>query len=227
MNDETLSLDGWFAPFSAIFLGGPLKHELKFNLGNINLESSGSVADAATWTGANLTAQLHGPEMADILKEFKLPLFSEGKFDFTLRLNTEGDMTKLDLNGDLGSVDIGATGELDRLIKPSKGNVQFSVDGPNLGALAKIFGVDGLVEDAFSHEAHASFSGDAIHFKKATLKYRKRPPGNWRSLQYRARIRRNRAGHTLRNQRNRTLDEDHWASRTDRRPPHPRWQIAQ
>ena len=108
--------------------------------------------------------------MADILKEFKLPLFSEGDFDFTLRLNTEGDMTKLDLNGDLGSVDIGATGELDRLIKPSKGNVQFSVDGPNLGALAKIFGVDGLVEDAFSHAAHASFSGDAIHFKKATLK---------------------------------------------------------
>lgn len=170
VNDETLSLDGWFAPFSAIFLGGPLEHELKFSLGNTTLESSGSVADAATWTGANLTAQLHGPEMTDILKEFKLPIFSEGTFDFTLRLNTEGDMTKLDLNGDLGSVDIEATGELDRLIKPSKGNVQFSVDGPNLGALAKIFGVDGLVEDAFSHAAHASFSGDAIHFKKATLK---------------------------------------------------------
>jgi len=170
VNDETFSLDGWFAPFSAIFLGGPLKHDLKFRVGDLTLESSGSVGDAATWTGANLTAQLHGPEMADILKEFKLPIFSEGEFDFTLRLNTEGDMTKLDLNGDLGSVDIGATGELDRLIKPSKGNVQFSVDGPNLGALAKIFGVEGLVEDAFSHAAHASFSGDTIHFKKATLK---------------------------------------------------------
>ena len=169
VNDETLSLDGWFAPFSAIFLGGPLKHELKFRLGNTTLESSGSVADTTTWTGANLTAQLHGPEMADILKEFKLPIFSEGEFDFTLRLNTEGDMTKLDLNGDLGSVDIGATGELDRLIKPSKGNVQFSVDGPNLGALAKIFGVEGLVEDAFNHETHAAFEGDTIHFKKATV----------------------------------------------------------
>ena len=97
-----------------------------------------------------------GPEIANILKEFKLPLFSEGPFDYTLRLNTEGKMTSLVLDGDLGSVDIKARGELDRLIKPSKGNVEFSVDGPNLGALAEIFGIDGLVEDAFSHEAHVS-----------------------------------------------------------------------
>ena len=169
LNESALSLDGWFAPFSAIFMGGPLEHNLKISLGDIDLRSSGTVKDAATWTGANLTAHLEGPEIADILNEFKLPLFSEGSFDYTLRLNTEGDMTHLDLDGDLGSVDIKAKGELDRLVKPSNGNVEFSVDGPNLGALAKIFGVDGLVEDEFSHVTHAAFEGDTIHFKKATL----------------------------------------------------------
>jgi uncharacterized protein involved in outer membrane biogenesis len=170
VNDKVLSFDGWFAPFGALFLGGPLEHDLMFRLGGITLESSGSVKDAATWTGANLTAQLHGPEITDILNEFMLPHFSEGAFDFTLRLNTEGDMTKLDLDGDLGSLDARAEGELDRLIRPTKGSVHVKVDGPNLGALAKIFGLEGLVEDAFNHEAHASVEGDAIHFKQATLK---------------------------------------------------------
>ncbi len=169
VNDKAISLDGWFAPFSAIILGGPMEHEIKFSLGDVTLQSSGSVQDAATWAGANLTTHIQGPEIADILKEFKLPLFSEGPFDYTLRLNTEGKMTRLVLDGDLGSVDIKARGELDRLIKPTAGNVEFSVDGPNLGALAKIFGIDGLVEDAFSHETHAEFKGDAIHFRKATL----------------------------------------------------------
>ena len=170
MNDEAFSLDGWFAPFSAIILGGPLQHEINFSLGDVTLQSSGSVKDAATWTGANLTTHIQGPEIANILNEFKLPLFSEGPFDYTLRLNTEGKMTSLVLDGDLGSVDIKARGELDRLIKPSEGNVEFSVDGPNLGALAEIFGIDGLVEDAFSHEAHVAFESDAIQFRKASLK---------------------------------------------------------
>ncbi len=169
VNDKAISLDGWFAPFSAIILGGPLDHEIKISLGDVILQSSGSVKDAATGAGANLTTHIQGPEIADFLNEFKLPLFSEGPFDYTLRLNTEGKMTRLVLDGDLGSVDIKARGELDRLINPSKGNVEFSVDGPNLGALAKIFGIDGLVEDAFSHETHAEFKGDAIHFRKTTL----------------------------------------------------------
>ncbi len=169
VNDEELSLDGWFVPFSAIVLGGPVKYEMNFSLGNITLQSSGSVQELSTFTGANLTTHLQGPEIADILKEFKLPLFSEGPFDYTLRLNTEGKMTRLVLDGDLGSVDIKARGELDRLIKPTEGNIEFSVDGPNLGALAKIFDIDGLVEDAFSHESHVAFQGDAIHFRKTTL----------------------------------------------------------
>ena len=169
-NKGPISLDGWFAPFRALILGGPLEHDIALSIGDVTLQSSGSVKDAKTWEGANLTTQIKGPEIGLLLQEFKLPPFSEGAFDYQLKLNTEGEMTKLDLDGDLGSVDITADGELDRLIKPRKGNVKFSIDGPNLGALAKVFGIEGLVEDAFSHESHAEFDGEAIHVKKAQLK---------------------------------------------------------
>ena len=60
VNDRAFSLDGWFAPFSAIILGGPLEHEINFSLGDLTLQSSGSVKDAATWTGANLTTHIQG-----------------------------------------------------------------------------------------------------------------------------------------------------------------------
>jgi len=174
VNKEAMKLDGWFAPFTSIIYGGPAEHELHFSLGKlVTLNSSGSVKDLSTLEGANLKAQLKGPEIADILNEFKLPLFSEGEFDYQLKLNTEGEMTRVDLRGDLGSVDIQGNGELDRLIKPTKGDVKFTVDGPNLGALAKILGVDGLVEDAFEHEAHTTFKDAAIHITKAFLKTEK------------------------------------------------------
>ncbi len=170
VNDEAFSFDGWMTPFSALFYGGSLEHEVKASLGDMTFQSSGSVQDAADWSGVNVTAQLKGPEIRDILNEFKLPLFSEGAFDYELKLNTEGRMTKVDLDGDLGTVDISATGELDRLIKPRAGNIHFSVDGPNLGALAKVFGVDGMVEDAFSHETRVTFENDGVQVNKTTLK---------------------------------------------------------
>jgi len=170
LNDMPLSLDGWFAPFSSVIYGGPLDHELKFNLGEISLNSSGSVKEVRTGTGANVSARLAGPKIERLLNEFKLPPFTEGAFDFTTNLNTEGDMTKLDIDGDMGSLQASADGELDRLIKPTRGNVKLSVDGPNLGALAKVFGIEGLVEEAFNHESHAEFNGDRIHFKKSRLK---------------------------------------------------------
>ncbi len=170
LNDLPLSVDGWFAPFGSIIYGGPIEQELRFTLGEISLESSGTIQDVRTGTGANLSARLQGPEIENILNEFKLPLFTEGDFDFSLKLNTEGDLTMIDLNGDLGSFQATADGELDRLIRPSRGNVRVSVDGPNLGALAKVFGIDGLVEEAFTHRFHASMDGKRIHFKTASLK---------------------------------------------------------
>jgi len=170
VNNEALSFDGWLDPFNAFFFGGPLKHELKVTLGPNTLQSSGSVQDAKTWSGVNVTAELKGPEISDFLDEFELPLFSEGAFDFKAVLNTEGKMTRVNLDGDLGSVDMRVEGELDRLIKPSDGNIQFLVNGPNLGALAKVFGLDGLVGDSFKHELNANFEKDHVQIRKATLK---------------------------------------------------------
>ena len=170
LNEQSLSLDGWFAPFDALIFGGPLEHDLNIGLGEISLQSSGSLKDARTGEGANLITSIQGPDIEILLLEFKLPPFSEGPFDYQLTLNTEGKMTKIELDGDLGSVDIKANGELDQLLNPGDGNLQLSIDGPNLGALAKVFGIEGLVEDAFSHESHAMFKGDEIHFNKAMLK---------------------------------------------------------
>lgn len=170
VNDYVLSFSGLLKPFSALFLGGPLSHELNIELGEMSFHSSGSVQDAKTWTGADISAQLKGPEITNLLNEFSLPLFSEGAFDFQLKLNTEGQMTQVDIDGDLGSLDVTANGELDRLIRPRQGNIQLSIDGPKLGALADLIGIKGIVNEPFSHRARATFQDDGMHINQAVLK---------------------------------------------------------
>jgi uncharacterized protein involved in outer membrane biogenesis len=171
VNELGLSLDGWFAPFSAVIHGGPLEHEFKIQVEDIfTAHSAGSIADASDWSGANITANFSGPEIGVLLSEFKLPPFSEGAFDYRLKLNTEGEMTRLDLDGDLGSMQITADGELDRLVRPGKGNVSIAIDGPNLGALARVFDIEGVVEEEFQHRLESSLEDGRIHFRNHTLK---------------------------------------------------------
>lgn len=170
LNGMPLSVNGWFAPFDSVIYGGPLEQELEFTLGKISLKSSGTLKDVRTGTGANITARLQGPEIENILRQFEIPLFSEGDFDFSLKLNTEGDTTTIDLDGDLGSLQATMDGELDRLVGPTSGNVNVAIDGPNLGALAQVFGIKGVVEEAFSHRMQASLDEGLIHFKNGSLK---------------------------------------------------------
>lgn len=169
LNDRPLAFDGSLSPFDALFTGGPLQQHFELSFGDYNAQSSGTFKDAKTGDGADLTARVYGPDIGELLHEFKLPVFSEGAFDYELKLNTEGRMTRLDLDGDLGTVDIRASGKLDRLVKPREGNVRISVDGPNLGKLAQVFGLEGLVEDTFKHESHLEFAPDAVHVRETQL----------------------------------------------------------
>jgi uncharacterized protein involved in outer membrane biogenesis len=167
VDGEPLSFSGWYAPRGVFVLGGTLEHELQLSLGDVKLQSSGTVDEVETWAGANINAEFRGPEIETYLELFSLPPVSEGDFDFQFGLNTEGEMTRLNVDGDLGSLDILARGELDRLVKPQKGNVQFSAQGPNLDALGQAFGVNGLVSDGFQVEAQAAFEGTIIRISDA------------------------------------------------------------
>lgn len=169
VNDMPLSIDGWLFPLQAFVVGGRQEHDFNARLGDITLRSSGSIQDVRTGAGANISTRFNGPEIESLLREFKLPLFSEGEFDYRLKLNTEGDMTRLDLDGDLGSIIVEADGELDRLVRPTRGSVRVSVDGPNLGVLARVFGIDGVIEEAFSHFTHAEFREGAIQIHEASV----------------------------------------------------------
>jgi uncharacterized protein involved in outer membrane biogenesis len=157
INDQPFSFDGNYFPLNAFIAGGAVEHQLEANLGDIRLSSSGSMEDAVELTGVNLDAHFTGPEIGRILAEYDLPPLSEGDFDFKARLNTVGQMTRIDIDGDLGSLDMQADGELDRLKQPRHGSVKFSIDGPNLQALGRAIGEQGLVAEPYSLRGEAVF----------------------------------------------------------------------
>jgi uncharacterized protein involved in outer membrane biogenesis len=170
VDEQDLQLDGWVEPIDAFIAGGPLEHDLSLQLGEITLRSSGSLADAATLSGANITARLRGPEIARVLEKLTAPPVSDGDFDFQVRLATApGKMTQIAVSGDLGSVQADASGELDRLSRPTQGELTARIDGPNLQPLGEALGIGGLVAEPYRLTASADFEDGAVSISDAVL----------------------------------------------------------
>jgi uncharacterized protein involved in outer membrane biogenesis len=162
VNDEDLALSGWLQPADALMYGGAIEHNFDAHVGKVSLKSSGTLQDARTGAGANLRLHFSGPEFANVLSYFTLPAISEGAFDFSLELNSEGDMTNLAVDGNLGSLLVNASGALDRLVDPQAGHVSLLMDGPDLEALALALGVEGFVSGPFTVQGKLQFESGTV-----------------------------------------------------------------
>jgi len=172
IDGEPVRINGWMAPAMALMLGGPMEHELALGVGDVSLHSSGTLQDAATGQGANIEMQFNGPEIARVLNLLGAPPVSSGPFDFRLSLNTEGELTRLDINGNLGILRVQAEGELDRLVRPSRGQAKSRIEGPSLAALGSALGVEGLAPDPYELGADVAFEPGLIRFRQFELDVR-------------------------------------------------------
>ncbi len=170
IDGQKLSFSGRYSPLGASFLEGPHKYDMNLRLGDLSLQSSGTLVDITTLTGADIKTRFSGPEIGQVLKTFSLPPVSEGPFDFRLDLDSGGRMTKLKLDGDLGKLVINASGQLDHLARPRSGKVHLKIKGPDLQALGATFGVTDLVPEPFSIQGDVVFDNGAIKAQPLIVK---------------------------------------------------------
>lgn len=169
VNDQPLSVDGWLGPAGILVSGGALQHELVIRAGPVELESSGSIADFRRLAGVALQARVHGPDIGEVLGVLQLPPLSDGPFDFRVQLDAQGDLTAIDVDGDLGSLAIFANGAVDRFVGPKQGRLDLRLAGPDLGALGEAFGVEALVREPFTASASAAIEDGVLRIDSARL----------------------------------------------------------
>jgi uncharacterized protein involved in outer membrane biogenesis len=169
VNEEALSLSGRLAPVSALARGGPLQYDVQATAGDIALNSSGTFQDVRNGQGADLEIRFDGPEVARLLSYFGLPDLSQGAFDFRLDLDAQGPLTRVEIDGDLGSLQARAEGEVDRLFRPTQGRVNGAVTGPDLDALGRTLGVPGLAAEAYELKADAGFEPGLARIRTLSL----------------------------------------------------------
>ena len=141
----TMEYNGRLGPLKNLITGGPIELETDLDLGEIELNVQGKVADALTGQGVDVTIKFSGPDFAWITHQMAVPKFTEGPFDFDLDLGIDDYDTKLRLVGDLGDLDVNATGSVDDYRRPREGELDFEITGPDLQLLGEALGEPNLI----------------------------------------------------------------------------------
>lgn len=156
LGELPLDLKAHAGPLKHLVLGGAIEMQTHLSLGKIDLDVQGDVVNSHTGEGADLIINFSGPEFTWVTETLALPAFSQGAFDFDLKLESKGDVETLEISGDLGSLDIVANGEIDSFSNPREGQVKFELNGPDLQKLAAALGEPNLVPAPYHFQGDLS-----------------------------------------------------------------------
>ena len=175
LDQQELTLDGHVRPWTALWQGGQLQHEIDLQAGQVRLHTEGSFENFPSGRGGMLDLRFSGPEFGQVTDWLALPEFSSGAFDARLQIRESDPQGQIELNiaADLGNLVIEGRGELDRWLAPDHGRMELDIKGPDLDALARTFGHKWLVARPFAIQLKAAIANSQTqleHFSVQTGK---------------------------------------------------------
>lgn len=165
VNELPLWADGKLGPWQNLLDGRDLTADLDVTLGQLRLAVAGSGEDVRTLTGVEAKFGLSGPSIDRIAERLGLPPFAEGPFQIDGRLRKLDGGNQVRFEGNLGAIDVFASGSVDRLLNPGSTQFDFNVSGPDARHVAEVFGIDGVPEVPFRVTGDLEQEGKRLSFK--------------------------------------------------------------
>jgi uncharacterized protein involved in outer membrane biogenesis len=149
VNEFPLQAHGRIGPWQNLLDGQNLSFDLDMTLGRVGLAVDGSIADLATLDDVKVTLELQGPAIERVTDVFDWPMFAEGAFKVDGSIQKIDNDNQIRLSGNLGAIDILASGHIDRLINPQRAELHFDYSGPDTMHVAEMFGIEGAPDARF------------------------------------------------------------------------------
>jgi uncharacterized protein involved in outer membrane biogenesis len=143
VNEIPVWADGKLGPWENLIDGNNIIADLDMTLGQVRIALDGSVDNLPKLVGTELSLSVSGPAIERITDRLGLPPFAEGAFEI------DGGIVKLDvgsqlrLDGNLGAIELFASGTANNLLELDTAELDFSFSGPDTQYVAEVFGIKG------------------------------------------------------------------------------------
>jgi uncharacterized protein involved in outer membrane biogenesis len=170
INDLDLWADGKLGPWRNFINGRDISADLDLTLGQVNLSLTGTVADLLRLEGLQLNAKLGGPDIGRVLDKMALPQFATGEFAVAANIEQQQVGHRVRVEGNVGRIQLFASGSVDSLLKPQSADHDFSISGPDAQDVAALFGIAGVPEAPFQVSGDYTRQGKLLNFENALLR---------------------------------------------------------
>ena len=149
INEFPLLAEGKIGPWQNLLDGRDLTIDLDIRLGELHLTTKGMIADLVTLADVDVSLEIQGPAIERVTDVLGFPKFAEGAFKVDGSIHKIDDDNQIRLSGNVGAIDVFASGQLDRLINPERAQLDFKYSGPDTMRAAEIFGIKGAPDESF------------------------------------------------------------------------------
>ncbi|MDJ0906137.1 MAG: AsmA-like C-terminal region-containing protein [Woeseiaceae bacterium] len=170
VNELPLWADGKIGPWRNFVDGQDILADLEMTLGPARLSLEGRVADVVQLEGVELTAVLAGPAIERALERLGVPPFASGEFQISADVQQQDVGHRVRLDGTLGQISLFASGSTDSFPLPRSVNYDFSITGPDAGAIAELAGIDAVAAAPFQVSGEYWRDNSVIGFNDALLR---------------------------------------------------------
>lgn len=170
INELPLWADGKVGPWRNFVDGKDIFADFDLTLGNGSLSLEGTAVDLVRLEGIELNGVLSGPAIERALGRLGVPQFTSGEYALTAEIQQQDVGHRIRLSGNLGQIELFASGSTDRILNPGSVNYDFNITGPSSGAVAELAGIVHLPDAPFQLSGEYSRKDSVIGFDNALLR---------------------------------------------------------
>jgi uncharacterized protein involved in outer membrane biogenesis len=161
-DNRPLKLQASMGPLRQILDGGAADFEIKADIAAVALVANGHLDTLLAPRLVTVQVSLASPEISQIFTRFGLPEVISGATEVTVAIQPSSDHHSVKLTASNDNLKLDAQARLQALDTIDGSSVTLSAQGPDLAALARLAGLDGLPSQPFNLESSLALAGSQL-----------------------------------------------------------------
>lgn len=155
LNGRRVGYTGSIGPHENLQQGKNIAFKGSGNLGSLSIVAEGLIDDLQQPLQPEFKLQLRGPDTDDITDMLGIDDLGTGVFSVNGRGETINGKYSASLEGSIGGLSLNLQAQASSLLDLQELNLELGITGPRLGAVTRIFGLEGWPDEPFALNAKA------------------------------------------------------------------------
>jgi len=169
LNERPVEYVGKIGPYENLLNGKDISYDASGHFGDLTISSDGHIDDLLEPRRPRFNLEMQGPNIDEITA--MLGVDDLGSGGFTLRAEGAGvtDLYEASINGRVGDVSLNASARVSDLSELDDLDLKLAANGPSLGSVTRVFGVEDWPDKPFSLKGDVDRVGGTLNISGLTL----------------------------------------------------------